>query len=74
MGMYRVYWGCCNSTTETEGYEPEECPFCKPDCSEIINVLEELLDDDEIAAVLGRGAYQRIFGVLAKHKSSMRKK
>lgn len=28
MSTYRVEWPCCDSVTETEGYEPEACPFC----------------------------------------------
>ncbi len=31
MGTYRVEWPCCGSTTETEAWEPEQCPFCEPD-------------------------------------------
>lgn len=30
MSMYRKEWGCCGSITETEAWEPEDCPFCKP--------------------------------------------
>ena len=28
MGMYRKEWSCCGSVTETESWEPDECPFC----------------------------------------------
>lgn len=28
MGNYRKEWHCCDSVSETQGYEPEECPFC----------------------------------------------
>lgn len=28
MGMYRKEWDCCDSVTETDGWEPEHCPFC----------------------------------------------
>lgn len=31
MGTYRVEWPCCGSATETEAWEPEQCPFCEPD-------------------------------------------
>lgn len=30
MGVYRKEWDCCDSVTETNAWEPEECPFCKP--------------------------------------------
>ena len=30
MGTYRVEWPCCGSATETEAWEPEQCPFCEP--------------------------------------------
>lgn len=30
MSMYRKEWGCCGSITETDAWEPEDCPFCKP--------------------------------------------
>ena len=30
MGMYRKEWNCCNSVTETDAWEPEDCPFCTP--------------------------------------------
>ena len=29
MGMYRKEWDCCGSITETDAWEPEDCPFCK---------------------------------------------
>jgi hypothetical protein len=28
MGTYRKEWDCCDSVTETESREPEDCPFC----------------------------------------------
>lgn len=28
MSTYRKEWTCCGSVSETEGYEPEQCPFC----------------------------------------------
>ena len=28
MGMYRKEWSCCGSVTETDSWEPDECPFC----------------------------------------------
>lgn len=31
MGTYRVEWPCCGSATETEAWEPEQCPFCELD-------------------------------------------
>ena len=31
MSTYRVEWPCCGSVTETQAWEPERCPFCKPD-------------------------------------------
>jgi hypothetical protein len=30
MGTYRKEWPCCGSVTETQAWEPEECPFCTP--------------------------------------------
>jgi len=30
MGMYRKEWSCCNSATETDAWEPQDCPFCAP--------------------------------------------
>ena len=29
MGTYRTAWPCCGDTTETEAWEPCECPFCE---------------------------------------------
>lgn len=31
MSTYRVEWPCCGSATETQAWEPEQCPFCEPD-------------------------------------------
>lgn len=31
MSTYRVEWPCCGSVTETQAWEPEQCPFCEPD-------------------------------------------
>lgn len=31
MGTYRVEWPCCDSVTETQAWEPGQCPFCEPD-------------------------------------------
>lgn len=28
MSTYRKEWPCCDSVTETEAWEPEQCPFC----------------------------------------------
>jgi hypothetical protein len=28
MSTYRVDWDCCGSVSETDSWEPEECPFC----------------------------------------------
>ena len=28
MSTYRIEWPCCGSVTETQGYEPDACPFC----------------------------------------------
>lgn len=28
MGMHRIEWPC-GDTSETDGYEPEKCPFCE---------------------------------------------
>jgi len=33
MGTYRKEWDCCGSVTETDGYEPEQCPFCTADAA-----------------------------------------
>ena len=46
MGMYRKEWGCCNSVTETDAWEPEECPFCTP-------VRTKDLTDDEMEKAWG---------------------
>ena len=29
MGTYRVEWPCCGSVTETDAWEPSECPICE---------------------------------------------
>ena len=29
MGTYRVEWTCCGSVTETDAWEPSECPICE---------------------------------------------
>ena len=29
MGTYRVEWPCCGSITETDAWEPSECPICE---------------------------------------------
>lgn len=31
MSMYRKEWSCCGDVTETDAWEPTECPFCKPE-------------------------------------------
>ena len=31
MGTYRVEWPCCGSVTETDAWEPSECPICEAD-------------------------------------------
>ena len=31
MGAYRVEWPCCGSVTETDAWEPSECPICEAD-------------------------------------------
>jgi hypothetical protein len=28
MSTMRIEWACCGSVSETESWEPEECPFC----------------------------------------------
>lgn len=28
MSMYRKEWDCCGDVSETNGWEPEACPFC----------------------------------------------
>lgn len=28
MSMYRKQWDCCGDVSETNGWEPETCPFC----------------------------------------------
>lgn len=28
MSTYRKEWPCCGDVTETQGWEPESCPFC----------------------------------------------
>ena len=33
MGTYRKEWECCGSVTETEAWEPENCPFCTDDAA-----------------------------------------
>lgn len=33
MGTYRKEWHCCDSVTETEAWEPENCPFCTDDAA-----------------------------------------
>ena len=30
MGTYRKKWDCCGSVTETQAWEPDDCPFCSP--------------------------------------------
>ena len=29
MSTYRKEWSCCDSVTETQSWEPAECPFCQ---------------------------------------------
>lgn len=47
MSTYRKHWDCCDSVTETEAWEPEECPFCSN--SDTIKELKKI--DDIIWAV-----------------------
>lgn len=28
MSTYRIEWPCCGDVTETQAWEPAECPFC----------------------------------------------
>ena len=30
MSTYRIEWPCCGDVTETQAWEPQECPFCNP--------------------------------------------
>ena len=30
MSTYRKEWPCCGDVTETQAWEPQECPFCAP--------------------------------------------
>lgn len=44
MSTNRKEWGCCGSVTETDCWEPDECPFCSPS-GEIVrlrNALEHI--------------------------------
>ena len=45
MGMYRVEWDCCGDATETEAWEPTECPFCElSNAEKRIEALEWLVE------------------------------
>ena len=62
MGMYRKEWDCCGSITETDSWEPEDCPFCKklleqqpsPEPVDFVSLLREA---DEI--VRGKPTWKR---------------
>lgn len=47
MSTYIKHWDCCDSVTETEAWEPEECPFCSN--KEIIKLIKKA---DELAEAL----------------------
>jgi len=48
MGTYRKEWDCCDSVTETQGWEPESCPFCTPNAVTIQKEEHEKLIDDSM--------------------------
>jgi len=50
MGTYRKEWDCCDSVSETSGWEPDTCPFCKPLnlSAEIKNPNDEFQIGDQV--------------------------
>lgn len=63
MGTYRVEWPCCGSATETEAWEPEQCPFCEPDNAANAPADPALLALAKLAAEVLRESDEFQFGL-----------
>ena len=55
MGMYRIEWDCCGNVSETDSYEPDECPFCEPNLKKTIEAMR--IETLEKAAKVCEGIY-----------------
>jgi hypothetical protein len=42
MSTYRKEWPCCGSVTETQAWEPEECPFCTTTQQPVLDGVEDV--------------------------------
>ena len=75
MSTYRIEWPCCRQVTETEAYEPDQCPFCERDRlaaenAELVNALDIVMRYPKINEYMG-GQISRIAEeALAKVKES----
>jgi hypothetical protein len=67
VSTYRKEWPCCGEVTETEAWEPEDCPFCR---GERIEALAKALCE---ALPFARPPLsQKAFGALIDLRSALR--
>ncbi len=65
MSMYRNEWICCGSVTETDGWDPDACPFCTPAAPAPVAQPDDPMTPSHVDAVdhaheiLRRKGYQR---------------
>jgi len=68
MSTYRKEWDCCGSVTETDGWEPDACPFCSPKAEAepvaTVRVPCEYTDEQLAAGV------EQYKGIVAPHISA----
>lgn len=62
MGLYMKHWDCCGDDTTTNGWEPDECPYCElQDAQEQLKQLQDavmaLLSDIDSAYVEVNGEH-----------------
>jgi hypothetical protein len=64
MGTYRKEWDCCGSATETDAWEPDNCPFCTPAAAPAAAQLDADLPPPRNKA----GDFEDLAGVYTDHE------